>query len=135
MQRAITLQCRCGFGLSIALMCSLAAAVPACADVHVEGSLAAVRVTTSREAISDVLAAVAKMFNMNYRASIPLDAAADTNYSGSLEYVISHLLDGYSYVIKRDQGTTEIIVYGRRGTAAIPAAKPEAPKGIVSQWR
>jgi hypothetical protein len=114
MQRAITLQCRCGFGLSIALMCSLAAAVPACADV---------------------LAAVAKMFNMNYRASIPLDAAADTNYSGSLEYVISHLLDGYSYVIKRDQGTTEIIVYGRRGTAAIPAAKPEAPKGIVSQWR
>jgi hypothetical protein len=134
-QRATTHRRRCSFGLATVLMCGLATI--ARAEVQVEGSPAAVRVTTSEDAISDVLVAFAKTFNVQYRTAIPLDAAANATYSGSFGQVISRLLDGYNYVIKKDQETTEIVVFGRRGEVAIPAPKPKVPaaKGIASQWR
>ena len=116
-------------------MCGLATS--ARAEVHVEGSPAVVRVTTSKDAISDVLSAIAATFNVRYRSTIPLDAVASANYSGSFEQVISRLLDGYNYVIKKDQESIEIVVFGRRGNVSIPFPPPAAnpAKGIVSQWR
>jgi hypothetical protein len=125
-------QHRCLFGLATALTCVLATI--ARAEVHVEGSLAAVRVTTSKDAISDVLSAFAVTFNVKYRAEIPLDAAANSTYSGSFGQVISSLLDGYNYVIKTNQVTTEIVVYGRRGQVTIPP-KALPAKGILSRWQ
>jgi hypothetical protein len=126
---------RFAVGLGAALICGLAAS--ARAEVHLEGSPAAVRISTSQDAIADVLSAFAATFNVRYRSSIPLDAAADAAYSGSFEQVISRLLNGYNYVIKTDQGSTEIVIFGKRGEVAIPPAAPKAPpaKGIVSQWR
>jgi hypothetical protein len=126
---------RFAVGLGAALICGLASA--ARAEVHVEGSPAAVRITTSQDAIADVLSAVAATFNVGYRSAIPLDAPANAAYSGSFGQVISRLLNGYNYVIKTDQGSTEIVVFGRRGEVAIPPPAPKAPpaKGIVSQWR
>src|SRR5215470_7487945 len=123
-RRASMNQRRSMFALSVALVCSLPRI--AGAEVYVEGSPAAVRVTTSRDTISDVLSALAATFNVQYRTSIPLDAAADATYSGSFRQVISRLLDGYSYVIKADDSkTTEIVVLGKRGEAANPP--PKAP--------
>jgi hypothetical protein len=93
--------------------------------VHVEGSPAAVRVSTSRDRVSDVLSALAATFNVQYRTTIPLDGAADATYSGSLRQVISRLLDGYNYMIKTDDSkTTEVIVFGKRGEVVTP---PKAP--------
>src|SRR4051794_40201092 len=71
------------------------------ADVHVEGTPAAVRINTSQDTIADVLSAFASPFNLKYRSAVPLDAAANTSYSGSLGQVISRLLDGYNYVVKK----------------------------------
>jgi len=121
--------------LSAVLACCLAAT--ARAEVHVEGGPDAVRITTGRDAIADVLAAVATTFNVRYRTAVPLDAQANAAYSGSFGQVISRLLDGYNYVIKREQDTIEIVVFGARGEVAIPppAAKAPAAKGIVSQSR
>jgi hypothetical protein len=126
---------RCAFGLCAALMCGLT--LPARAEVRVEGTPAAVRVTTSQDAISDVLAAFAVTFNVRYRTSVPLDAAASPTYSGSFGQVVSRLLNGYNYVIKADQEATEIVVLGRRGAAAMPPAapKPAPAKSVASQWR
>ncbi|HEY4405555.1 MAG TPA: hypothetical protein VGN55_13000 [Xanthobacteraceae bacterium] len=117
------------------MMCALATI--ARAEVHIDGNPAAVRVTTSQDAISDVLLAIGANFNVRYRTAIPLDAVADTSYSGSVGQVISRLLDGYNYVIKTDQKSTEIVIFGRNGQAAspAPASKAPAPKGILSQWR
>jgi hypothetical protein len=112
-------------------------ATSARAEVHVEGSPDAVRITTGRDAIADVLAAVATTFNVRYRTAIPLDAQANAAYAGSFAQVISRLLDGYNYVVKREQGSIEIVVFGARGEVAIPPPAPKAPpaNGIVSQWR
>jgi hypothetical protein len=131
-QRANLRHRRCSFGLVLTLTCSLAAS--AYADVHVEGTPAAVRVTTSQDSISDVLLAFAAPFKVKYRSAIPLDAAANATYSGSFTQVISRLLDGYNYVIKKDRQTTEIVIFGKRGEVSIPPKEPPA-KGILSRWR
>ena len=125
-------QIRRSLVLVTAFTCGLATVT--CAEVHVEGSPAAVLVTTSKDKISDVFLAFAETFNVKYRTEIPLDAAANATYSGSLKQVISRLLDGYNYVIKRDQESIEIIVFGRRREVATsPKAPPD--KGILSRWR
>jgi hypothetical protein len=108
----------------------------ASAEVHVEGTAAAVRVTTNKDAIPDVLSAFAAPFNVRYRTSVPLDGSASSAYSGSLVQVISRLLDGYNYVIAHDQETIEIVVLGKRGEAFIPVQKPApSTQGIAAQWR
>ena len=118
------------------LMVACGAAGVARAGVLVEGTPAAVRVTTDQAAISDVLAAVTGNFNARYRSAIPLDAPAGPAYAGSLARVISRLLDGYNYVVKRDGQATEIVVFGRHGEVAIPPpARSEPPTGILSRWR
>jgi hypothetical protein len=89
------------------------------AEVHVEGDLTAVRVTTSQEPISDVLSALAAALHVRYRSAVRLDASANEIYSGSLKQVVARLLEGYNYVMKRDHETTEIVVVGRRGDKAI----------------
>jgi hypothetical protein len=88
------------------------------AEVHVQGTVAAVHVTTDKDAIPDVLSAFEAPFNLRYQTSVPLDGNASSEYSGSLAHVISRLLGGYDYVIGHDQGTIEIFVSGRRKTAA-----------------
>jgi len=52
-----------------------------------------------------------------------------------LAQVLTRLLDGYNYVVKREPDTIEIVVLGARGEVAIPPPKAAPPKGIVSQWR
>ena len=131
-QRATARQHRISCVLAMALTCGFATA--AAAEVRVEGSRAAVRVTTSQDAIADVLSALAVNFNVQYRTAIVLDAAANPSYSGSVGQVIARLLDGYNYIIKRDQESTEVVVFGKRGEMAIPPKAPP-PKGVLSRWR
>jgi hypothetical protein len=120
-------------GLAAALACSLATS--AAAEVRIDGTAAAVRVTTSRDSIADVLTAFAPDFKLRYRAAVPLDAAANAVYAGSLGEVLTRLLDGYNFIVKRNQDGIEVVVLGRRGDVAIPPAPPTAPKGVVSRWR
>jgi hypothetical protein len=134
-RRAGLRRSRWAAGLLLAF-CACGAPGVSGAAVVVEGTPAAVRVTADQAAISDVLAAVTGNFNAKYRSAIPLDAPAGPAYAGSLAQVISRLLDGYNYVVKRDGQATEIVVFGRRGEVAIPPpARSEPPAGILSRWR
>jgi hypothetical protein len=86
--------------------------------------------------VADVLSAIANNFGMTYRTSVALDGPADQSYAGSLRQVVSRLLDGYVYVIKTEGGTAEIVIFGRRGTAAVPPPPKRPPaEGILSRWR
>jgi hypothetical protein len=65
---------------------------------------------------------------------VPLDADAKRAYAGTLHQVISSLLDGYNYIVKVDNGSTEILVLGERGQIILPVrAKPE--QDILARWR
>jgi hypothetical protein len=115
-----------------ALACGFATS--ASAEVHVEGDLSALRVATNGDTLSDVFSAFGSSFDVKYRTAVPLDAEISGVYSGSLSQVVSRLLDGYNYVIKKDQGLIEIIVFGKRGEVAVPPKAPMA-KGALSRWR
>jgi hypothetical protein len=99
------------------------------AEVHVDGTAAAVHVTTDRDAIPDVLSAFETPFNLRYHTSVPLDGNVSSVYSGSLAHVISRLLSGYDYVIAHDQGTIDIVVWGKRAEAPAPIQKPVTAPG------
>jgi hypothetical protein len=105
------------------------------AEVHVDGTVAAVHVRTDKDAIADVLSAFETSFNLRYRTSVPLNGNVSSEYSGSLAYVISRLLGGYDYVIAHDQGTIEIVVSGKHGEASAPVKKPlpaPAPQAVAA---
>jgi hypothetical protein len=99
------------------------------AEVHVEGTAAAVHITTDKDAIPVVLSAFETPFNLRYRTSVPLSGNVSSEYSGSLAHVISRLLGGYDYVIAHDQGTIDIVVWGKGGEAAAPVQKPVTAPG------
>ena len=132
---------------ALVLLLASSVATLARAEVEVQGSAAEVRVVTSQNTVADVLSALGARFNMRYRSATPLDGAAQATYAGPVEQVISRLLDGYNYVIKRNSDTIEVLVLGNGGNIAIPppAVKPvvpvaaapnsAAPKDVVSRWR
>jgi hypothetical protein len=123
----------------------LGTGAPVSAEVHVEGTVAAIRITTNNDAIPDVLAALGATFNVRYRTLVPLDRVTSDTYSGSFGQIISRLLDGYNYVIAHDQDTVEIIVLTERGEPfTLPVLKPAAStksiaatstKSIPAPWR
>jgi len=125
-------RCRCAVALAATLVC--ASATLARAEVRVEGTAAALRVTISRAPVADVLAALATTFRVTYRTSVPLDAPTDATYAGSLGQVMSRLLAGYNYVVKTEGGATEVVILGRRGEVAIPPPAPK-PATFMSRWR
>ncbi len=123
---------RCLLAALAALACGLA--TTASAEVHVEGNAGALRVTTSGDPLSDVLSAFGAVLPVKYRTAVPLEDKVSGAYSGSLSQVVARLLDGYNYVIKRDREQAEIIVFGRKGEAAVAPAVPAA-QGAPSRWR
>ena len=80
------------------------------------------------------VAALSAAFKIKYRSAIRLDAPAAANYAGSFNQVVERLLDGYSYIIKHEGETAEVIVLGRRGDVpiAVPSSKPSMPNDITS---
>ena len=120
--------------LGIILGCCLA---PADAGVRIDGDVESLEITTDREPVSKVLVALSETFHLKHRTALPLDAPANTLYGGSLVQVIARLLDGYNYIVKREDQEIEIVVVGKRGEHAVPRApvKDAAPKSIISRWR
>jgi hypothetical protein len=104
------------------------------AEVRVQGDLTDLRVTARGDALSDVLLAFENPFHVKFRTAVPLNVEINGAYSGSLPQVVSRLLDGYNYVIKRDQDLTEIIIFGNKGEIPIAPKAPVA-KGALSRWR
>jgi hypothetical protein len=106
------------------------------ADVRVQGDVAAVRIDANQSRVSEVLSALGSTFNLRYRTPIPLDEAISGTFKGSLREVIARLLEGFNYVVKTERDAIEVVVVGRRGERAIPAA-PQTPasKSLASQWR
>src|ERR1700742_2769131 len=119
-------------GAVTALTCWLGTA--ASAEVRVAGDLNALRVSASGDTLSDVLAAFGTLFPVKYRTSLPLTAEINGAYSGSFSQVVSRLLDGYNYVIRKDQGQTEILVFSKKGEALLPPKVP-VTQGELSRWR
>jgi hypothetical protein len=125
---------------AIATLCAIVASVTASdlarADVRVGGDVDAVRLEASAASVAEILAALADRFPLRYRASLSLDDAISVTYAGSLEQVLARTLNGFNYVLKRENGTIELVVIGRHGSRAVAVEPPlRTPTPSATTWR
>jgi hypothetical protein len=86
-----------------------------------QGSRKAVHLEIREATVAAVLAALSTVYKISYRSSIALTETRDGVYAGSLEQVISHLLNDYDYVIKPEKSALDVFVFGQKGGQAVPA--------------
>lgn len=101
----------------------VAGATLANAGVQIQGTAKSLRVDVTKTPIADVLAALEPKFHVRYRTELPLDDEIDGAYRGSLRRVISRLLKGYNYFVKRDGKTMEIVIFEKQ--QAQPGLAPD----------
>lgn len=99
----------------------------AVAETKVEGTAEALRVETT-DSIQEVLTSLRDALNIEYRTSIELSQPISGTYRGSLSRVLGRVLDGYDFVLKNSDEKMELVVLGRKGTAATsqPTGNPGA---------
>jgi hypothetical protein len=88
--------------------------------VRIEGAVTALQLDLHEATLAQVMSALGR-FNIRYRSAVVLDDVKSGTYAGSLEHVLSRLLDGYDYAIRHDDATLDVIVIGRSGEQAQPA--------------
>ena len=120
-----TLQ-RCTAALLLAIIIGTGG-ISARADVRVQGNKLAVRLEASHAPVSEALSALGAVFDVRYRASVPLDREIHGTYTGPLDRVLARVLDGYNYVVKNQDDTIELFVVGRPGHRAIAARRKVSP--------
>ena len=86
-----------------------------------QGSLAWIHLEVRQATITTVLSAMRASYNVSYRSSIALNDTRDGVYSGSLREVMEYLLSDYDYVIKLQNSTLDVEIFGKSGTQAISA--------------
>lgn len=124
-------------GVLVLAILMTANAHPVRAEVRVEGDARSVRVEASQASVADVLTALGPSFNVRFRTVIPLQEVVNATFTGALEQVIPKMLDGYSYVLKKEQNSVEVLIVGARGARAVFVEPPKAPvqESLAKQWR
>jgi len=97
--------------------------------LRVQGGPSSIRMDVHRITVEGILSALVAAYNVSHTSSIALDDVRDGSYSGSLGQVISRLLDGYDYIIRREADRFDITVLGKSGEQATPS--PGAPPAVV----
>jgi hypothetical protein len=125
-------------GLRSAIVLGVALAIsptPALEETRVSGSPEAVTIEVRDGSVEEVLAALSRTFDMGYHSSIDLDKQLNGTYVGPLLRVVTRILEGYSFVLKTDNGSVIVTVVGppnvpaanRAGSASPALDAPRAP--------
>jgi hypothetical protein len=114
---------------SSALSAVLALLTPALAEIQIRGNPEAVTIEAQDTSVEEVLAALSRTFDMDYHSSIDLDKRLYGTYVGPLSRVVTRILEGYSFVLKTDNGSFVITVVGGPN---VPAANPAASASPAS---
>jgi hypothetical protein len=96
------------------------------AEVRVDGGMHDVRLEVQDASVDEALAALGTRFSLKYHSTAPLDRRINGTYEGTLERVISRVLEGYDFILRINPGTIEIIVL-RFGKAEPGIAPPTLP--------
>jgi hypothetical protein len=92
---------------------------PGGASLHVQGNRAAVLLDARRTTIMQVLAALTTVYGISYHSSSPLDKPVDGGYTGSLGQVITRVLEGYNFVIRKQGPRLDVSIFERSGDTAV----------------
>jgi hypothetical protein len=98
---------------------------PVRAETQVAGEADALNVEAHDATVQEILDALSASFGLQYRTSTDLSRSASGTYKGSLREVITRLLDGYDFVVRKSDDHVEIAIIGSSGmTPAAVAAQP-----------
>jgi hypothetical protein len=100
------------------------APTPVLAEIQVDGSADAITIEARDTSVEDILAALSRAFDMDYRSSIDLDKRLYGTYVGPLSRVVTRILQGYNFVLKNNNGSISVTVVG---TPISLAANPVLP--------
>jgi hypothetical protein len=99
------------------------------AEVRVNGDVTAVRVEATESNVAEVLFALETAFHFRVNTSVALDSSVGGTFTGSLTQVVSRLLEGHNYFIRRQASEIEVTVVGIKGDRAIAVERPRPPAG------
>ncbi len=92
------------------------------------GDASAVQVDVTRSNLGEVLAALEAAFRFRVNTSMTLDKQVTGTYSGSLAQVLSRMLQGHDYFIRRRATGLEVTVVPSQYERAVAAASPRRPR-------
>ena len=90
------------------------ASLPVRAEVHIEGDVTAVRLVAKQAPVFEVFQALRAAFEVRHNVPVNLGGAVTGTFKGDLDDVLARVLRGYNYVVKKRDGTIEVIVTANR---------------------
>ena len=101
------------------------------AETHVGGEPAALRVEAQNATLQEVLTALRSSFGLKIQASTSTDLnrSVSGTYNGSLREVVTRLLDGYDFFVRKLGNDLEVVVVGLSASPGI-APTPEVTERI-----
>lgn len=99
------------------------------ANVRVSGDATAVQLNATAATVAEALSALQSRFRVRVKASTSLDRSIGGIYTGALPKIVSSLLQGYNYFIKRHGAEIEVIVIGSQGDRAAEARRARVTAG------
>jgi hypothetical protein len=88
----------------------------------VEGQADAVKLRAENASIREVLDALSAKFELNYKIPPNLIRNMTGEYSGTLNQVLTRVLDGNDYVVETSEDGVKIVVLGTSGGPASPGS-------------
>lgn len=84
----------------------------ALAALQVSGNPKAVNITVQDTSIEEILSALSHEYYLQYNSSANLERQLTGTYQGSLQRVLTRVLEGYNFVVKVSGGQIELTVLG-----------------------
>jgi hypothetical protein len=114
------------FSAAIALGVALAIAPTlVLAEVVVRGNPKAVSIEAQNASVEEILVTLGNAFDVHYRSSTDLRKRLTGTYEGSLQKVVTQVLNGYDFLVATGERRIEITLLG--SSAASPGATPPVP--------
>lgn len=115
---------------SAATLAALLAIAPvaAVASTEISGSPHAVSVKAQNSSIEEILSLLGHEFNLQFHSTANLEKQLTGTYQGSLQRVLTRVLEGYNFVVKTNNGRIEVTVFGTKSApgTAVAAMTPAA---------
>jgi hypothetical protein len=102
------------------------AQTPVLAGAKISGSPEAVTLVAQDSSIEEILVALGRDFNVQYRSSADLNRHITGTYHGSLRQVVTRILDRYSFVVASSGGGIKVTVFGKQNARANNGGPPLA---------
>jgi hypothetical protein len=113
------------FSAAIALGVLASAPTSVLAEVVVRGGPKAVSIEAQNASVEEILVTLSNAFDVHYRSSTDLRKRLTGTYKGSLQKVVTQVLNGYDFFVGTGERRIEITLLG--SSAASPGETPRVP--------